>query len=121
MHRWVVDALFGTGLSRPLETPMQDALMRLVRGARLSLAMDLPSGVATDDGALLGDVPMFDLTLALGAIKPAHVLQPAASRCGHGAADRYRRRGERQSMPRAHAARSRARRRSTRTNIRAGS
>ncbi|MEO5937590.1 MAG: NAD(P)H-hydrate epimerase, partial [Sphingomonas sp.] len=78
----VVDALFGTGLSRALDAPMQGALVRLVGGARLSLAVDLPSGVASDDGALLGDVPGFDLTLALGALKPAHVLQPAASQCG---------------------------------------
>ena len=78
----VVDALFGTGLSRALEAPVQAALGRLVDGARLSLAVDLPSGIATDDGSLLGDVPTFDLTLALGAIKPAHVLQPAASQCG---------------------------------------
>jgi hydroxyethylthiazole kinase-like uncharacterized protein yjeF len=78
----VVDALFGTGLSRPLDGRVEEALKRLVGGAHLSLAVDLPSGVATDDGALLGDVPWFDVTLALGALKPAHLLQPASSRCG---------------------------------------
>ncbi|MDB5678906.1 NAD(P)H-hydrate dehydratase [Sphingomonas bacterium] len=78
----IVDALFGTGLSRPLDRSLQAALTRLVGDARLSLAVDLPSGVATDDGAVLGDVPCFDLTLALGALKPAHMLQPAASKCG---------------------------------------
>lgn len=78
----VVDALFGTGLSRPLDDPLQDALARLIGDARLSFAVDLPSGVATDDGALFGAVPTFDITLALGAAKPAHLLQPAASRCG---------------------------------------
>ncbi|MEO5494887.1 MAG: NAD(P)H-hydrate dehydratase [Sphingomonas sp.] len=78
----VVDALFGTGLSRPLDAALRNLLERLVGASRLSLAIDLPSGVATDDGALLGAVPQFDLTLALGALKPAHVLQPAASPCG---------------------------------------
>ena len=78
----LVDALFGTGLSRPLEGSTRETLARLVDTARLSLAVDLPSGVATDDGALLGEVPRFDITLALGALKPAHLLQPAAARCG---------------------------------------
>jgi hydroxyethylthiazole kinase-like uncharacterized protein yjeF len=78
----VVDALFGTGLSRPLDPALQNALGRLVGEARLSIAVDLPSGAATDDGALFGAVPEFDVTLALGAVKPVHVLQPSASRCG---------------------------------------
>jgi hydroxyethylthiazole kinase-like uncharacterized protein yjeF len=79
---FVVEALFGTGLSRPLDAPVRDALQRLVGQARLSFAVDLPSGVATDDGTLLGAMPGFDITLALGGVKPAHILQPAASRCG---------------------------------------
>ncbi len=78
----VVDALFGTGLSRQLDGALQVELTRLVGDARLSFAVDLPSGVATDDGALLGTVPHVDVTLALGALKPAHLLQPSASRCG---------------------------------------
>lgn len=78
----LVDALFGTGLSRPLDTAISEPLARLVKAARLSIAVDVPSGVGTDDGALLGDVPDFDLTLALGAAKPAHLLQPSARHCG---------------------------------------
>jgi len=78
----LVDALFGTGLKRPLTSELAGHLARLVGAARLSIAVDLPSGVATDDGAILGEVPVFELTLALGAAKPAHLLQPAASRMG---------------------------------------
>ena len=74
----VVDAVFGTGLKRPLEPDLAAALRRLVGGAKLSIAVDLPSGVGTDDGAVLGATPV-DLVLALGALKPAHVLEPAAS------------------------------------------
>lgn len=79
----LVDALFGTGLSRPLDAEMAGPLARLAGEARLSIAVDLPSGVGTDDGAALGDVPCFNLTLALGAAKPAHLLQPAARFCGN--------------------------------------
>jgi ADP-dependent NAD(P)H-hydrate dehydratase / NAD(P)H-hydrate epimerase len=75
----VVDALFGTGLSRRLDVDAAAALRRLVEESRWSLAVDLPSGVETDTGRVFGETPRFDLTLALGAAKPAHVLEPAAS------------------------------------------
>jgi hydroxyethylthiazole kinase-like uncharacterized protein yjeF len=78
----LIDALFGTGLTRPLEVSTAASLSRLAKAARLSIAVDLPSGVATDTGEALGAVQM-DLTLALGAVKPAHVLEPAASLCGN--------------------------------------
>ena len=78
----LVDALFGTGLSRGLDERLSSRLCGLADAARLSIAVDLPSGVATDDGAVLSAVPAFDLTLALGAVKLAHLLQPAAHLCG---------------------------------------
>ncbi|PTQ60923.1 hydroxyethylthiazole kinase-like uncharacterized protein yjeF/hydroxyethylthiazole kinase-like uncharacterized protein yjeF [Sphingomonas aurantiaca] len=116
----LVDALFGTGLSRPLDacatptpnTPPAEAgvqlgnaidespgspnwtpasagegtivgrLHFLANAAQLKIAIDLPSGLATDSGQALSTPPVFDLTLALGALKPAHLLQPAARYCG---------------------------------------
>lgn len=78
----VVDALFGTGLKRPLDETLSRQLIRLADAAHHRLAVDLPSGVASDDGRCLGDVPRFDATLALGAAKPAHLLLPAAALCG---------------------------------------
>ena len=80
----VVDAVFGTGLSRPLDDDVARTINALVQCARLSVAVDLPSGVDTDNGAELNplSLPDYSLTLALGALKPAHVLQPAASVCG---------------------------------------
>lgn len=78
----VVDALFGTGLTRPLALGLADALVRLVNASRWSLAVDLPSGVDSDAGTLLSPVPAFAATLALGALKPAHMMSPAAARMG---------------------------------------
>ena len=78
----IVDALFGTGLSRPLDAALTARLCALAEAARLAVAVDFPSGIATDDGAVLSKVPAFDVTLALGAVKPAHLLQPAARFCG---------------------------------------
>ena len=78
----LVDCLFGTGLSKPLEDTASEQLIQLVQAARLTIACDLPSGVEADSGALLSPIPVFDLTVALGALKPAHRLMPAMPSMG---------------------------------------
>lgn len=78
----LVDCLFGTGLNRRLDDPLAAALGRHASVAARSVAADLPSGVASDDGRLLNCHYHADVTLAFGALKPAHVLFPAAAHCG---------------------------------------
>jgi hypothetical protein len=46
------------------------------------VAIDLPSGVSTDDGGILSPVPDYDLTITFGSLKPCHLLQPAARHMG---------------------------------------
>ena len=74
----LVDALFGTGLSRGLDPAVAARLCDLSASASHSYAIDLPSGVDSDSGALLSAVPHFSICIALGALKPAHLLYPAA-------------------------------------------
>ena len=78
----LIDALFGTGLTRGLEEAVVQQLLRLCDAAVAKIACDLPSGVETDSGAELSCVPVFDLTVTFGALKPAHRLHPAMHRCG---------------------------------------
>lgn len=78
----LVDALFGIGMSRPLSSEVAQGLGGVIRAAHLSVAVDVPSGVSTDDGTTLGAPLPVNLTLAIGAAKPAHVLQPSAALCG---------------------------------------
>ena len=92
----LLDALFGTGLTRGLDSsptqrpsddrvepaPIASKLRTLAEAAHLTVAIDLPSGVTTDDGRVLSAIRAFDITLALAAAKPSHLLQPAASHCG---------------------------------------
>ena len=78
----VIDALFGTGLKKPLELAVSEQLCRIAQAAVASIACDVPSGIDADSGAELGPVPSFDLTIAFGALKPAHRLHPAMGKCG---------------------------------------
>src|SRR3546814_19689943 len=74
----LVDALFGTGLTRPLDERTPTALSRLVSEAAVRVATDLPSGVATDDGGILSPVPGYALPVTFAARTPSPLLQPAA-------------------------------------------
>jgi NAD(P)H-hydrate epimerase len=51
---WVVDALFGTGLTRPLADPYGELIPFLNASGRPILAVDVPSGMDSDTGAALG-------------------------------------------------------------------
>ena len=76
----IVDALFGVGLTRPIADDLA-AILRGFAGRRV-LAVDVPSGV-DGDGVQDWTPPLSaDVTLALGALKPAHVLLPAAPHGG---------------------------------------
>jgi hydroxyethylthiazole kinase-like uncharacterized protein yjeF len=76
----IVDALFGVGLSRPLTDELA-AMLRRFAGQRV-LAVDVPSGVESDGNADWMPPLPAAVTLALGALKPAHVLLPTAPACG---------------------------------------
>jgi hydroxyethylthiazole kinase-like uncharacterized protein yjeF len=76
----VVDAVFGVGQHRPLADPWRELWPQLEH--RRVLAVDVPSGVDADSGAVFGPLPRLVETVAIGALKPAHVLSPAADHMG---------------------------------------
>jgi hydroxyethylthiazole kinase-like uncharacterized protein yjeF len=78
----LIDALFGTGLKQGLDGDVAQILGDLAAAARVRVAVDLPSGVSTDDGRILSAVPDYDLTVTFGVLKPSHLLQPAAGHMG---------------------------------------
>jgi len=46
------------------------------------IAVDLPSGLPSDSGGIIGEATNADLTVCMAAYKPAHLLYPARSYCG---------------------------------------
>lgn len=81
----VVDALFGTGLSRPLEGAAREAALRINRagedGATV-VSVDLPSGLDADTGQVLGIAVRARETVTIGLPKLGLCLEPGRSHAG---------------------------------------
>ena len=85
--RLVIDAVLGTGRSRPLEGPVREAMLLLQRSRSfpappILLALDLPTGLNADTGEVDPACPPFNVTLALGYPKAGLLRFPGAERAG---------------------------------------
>jgi NAD(P)H-hydrate epimerase len=77
----LVDALFGAGLSRPLDTDLARLLEAAAERRIPVVAVDVPSGVMGDTGESFGAVRA-ELTVTFTRKKPAHLLLPGRGLCG---------------------------------------
>lgn len=86
----LIDALFGIGLSRPVSglQPLFDTINAARRNLGLHVvSIDIPSGLCTDSGRVLGTAPdacvVADLTVTFHRPKPGHLLAEGPQLCGH--------------------------------------
>jgi hydroxyethylthiazole kinase-like uncharacterized protein yjeF len=78
-----IDALFGAGLSRPLEGEVARLARVSQEQALAVVAVDTPSGIHGDTGRPLGDTAFrADLTVTFHRRKRAHVLVEGRKACG---------------------------------------
>ena len=78
----VIDAIFGSGLSRPIEGAAKDMIEALVDLDIDICAVDVPSGLDGATGLVLGTAAPADLTVTFFRKKPGHVLCPGRGLCG---------------------------------------
>lgn len=78
----LIDALFGTGLKRPLDKSLAQLLCRLADQASVTAAIDIPSGIASDNGCIFSPAPSCELTVTFQTLNPSHLLHPAARHMG---------------------------------------
>ncbi|MEJ2029415.1 MAG: NAD(P)H-hydrate dehydratase [Maritimibacter sp.] len=80
----LVDALFGTGLTRPLVGVLSDIVQAVAGqvGCGRVVAVDAPSGLCMDSGRVLGAASTAGLSVSFHARKLGHVLAEGPSRCG---------------------------------------
>ena len=78
----VIDGILGIG-GRPGLPDAVDQLIQLLADREIPIvAVDLPSGVAADTGAVPGAAVRATRTVTFGELKPCHLLQPALRHCG---------------------------------------
>jgi NAD(P)H-hydrate epimerase len=80
---WVVDALFGTGLSGPVRPPLDGAIEAINRSPARVLAVDIPSGLDCDSGRPLGATVRAHHTVTFAAQKTGFANPEARTWLGH--------------------------------------
>jgi|GEM_PF-77677 len=81
---FIVDAIFGTGLHKgPIRSPAIDIIREINNASRQDYdirvySVDIPSGIDSDNGQVLGDAVYADRTIALGCKKVGNINYPGA-------------------------------------------
>lgn len=78
----IVDALFGAGLSRPLDGEIARLVERVNAARAIVVSVDVPSGVSGDDGQVQGVAVRASRTVTFFRLKPGHLLYPGRGLCG---------------------------------------
>lgn len=68
-NTFVIDGLFGTGLRRCIESPLDDIIYRVNHSNKMVYSIDIPSGIHSDDGMSMGCHILATYTGSLGYVK----------------------------------------------------
>ncbi len=82
MYNAVVDGIFGVGLKREVKGIQADAINILNAMDALKIAIDMPSGVSSDTGRILGTAFAADITITFGYKKLGMLYSPGSGLCG---------------------------------------
>lgn len=78
----LVDALLGTGVRGDVRGEVADLIQQINRSHRPVLAVDIPSGLCSDTGAVLGVAVRAELTVTFIALKQGLLTHEGVDHCG---------------------------------------
>jgi NAD(P)H-hydrate epimerase len=79
----IVDALLGTGLSKEVRAPLSDIIDKVNKMIAAVVSVDIPSGISSDTGQILGCGVKAQYTVTFGLPKRGHLIYPGAELTGH--------------------------------------
>ena len=78
----IVDGMLGTGLSGTVRPEFAEPIQRVNRSGLPVLALDIPSGLSADTGAVLGAAVRADLTISFIGLKRGLLTHQGVEQCG---------------------------------------
>ncbi len=79
----IVDALLGTGLSKDVKVPLSNVIKKVNRMSCPVVSVDIPTGICSDTGQVMGCAVKADHTVTFGLLKRGHILYPGAENAGN--------------------------------------
>ncbi len=81
-HSVIVDAILGTGLSRKVSGKLPGVIKALNDAELPVISVDIPSGISSDNGQVMGEAVKSECTVTFGLPKRGHYLYPGAEYTG---------------------------------------
>ncbi|UTO55966.1 NAD(P)H-hydrate dehydratase [Neoehrlichia mikurensis] len=72
----IVDAIFGTGLTRPICGSLLGVVSYINQSNKIVVAVDVPSGINSDSGEIMGAALFANLTVTFSYLKLGHMISP---------------------------------------------
>lgn len=78
----IVDAILGTGLSKEVRSPLSDVIKKINKLSCPVVSVDIPSGISSDTGQIMGCAVKAQYTVTFGLPKRGHLIYPGAEYSG---------------------------------------